>query len=725
MRASPGHLSPLLALLALSWPLLAVAQRAGRWASLKDLPVALGEVSAGLLTDKNNRAFVVVVGERDDSTLVYDVAANRWRRGATRPFPSGHHVAAEVVNRAGTSRLYLFGGLRRGQDKVQIYNIDRDRWTLGADMPYEVGSAATAFIGGKVYLCGGILQATDDTTDKCARYDPASDSWDERVKPMPRGVNHAAAATDGKLMYVAGGRKGRNRPGPGYNYFQIYNPAANTWRLVKGAPLPQGRGGMGKGVMLGGQLYVIGGESDLQGPLPEIGLTKSRGLCKAAGLPATGKATDLVQRLAKAEADLPPTTARKSRAQEAKTPRTSRKAAAPTPAVDKAALLRAAASTPLPPAQQANGAGDEDQEQRRRSSGGARRRLSATPKAATPKGHTRRAAAPGVTGPVFWLLLLTAAAAALAALGVPYCQQRDCHELARNLPELAVEAGTSAAAAARGHAQVAYAAARARALAAADLVQERWQQLKPQLAAVRTSGEAPTTNGCSFDAHHALHSIMPEGDEFNALHIAAVTLLGSGAGAERPADKAIGALFVCEVEADCHSAVKEVDAAVGDSQRCLLHLDGRHLEGDKGALQAQLAAFLRDAPDGVVLLRRIDQMSPGLLPVLINAMSEQGAFQQDGEPVPTSAAMFLLTSLMPSEVFAYLNEEIKFRQEAKTHMVVDFALRSADKEEAKSQANALRRRIDLVIPIGSDPDWSEHHDGVQIEEHDGNVADEA
>lgn len=30
------------------------------------------------------------------------------------------------------------------------------------------------------------------------------------------------------------------------------------------------------------------------------------------------------------------------------------------------------------------------------------------------------------------------------------------------------------------------------------------------------------------------------------------------------------------------------------------------------------------------------QMSPGLLPVLINAMSEQGAFQQDGEPVPTS-----------------------------------------------------------------------------------------
>ena len=29
-------------------------------------------------------------------------------------------------------------------------------------------------------------------------------------------------------------------------------------------------------------------------------------------------------------------------------------------------------------------------------------------------------------------------------------------------------------------------------------------------------------------------------------------------------------------------------------------------------------------------------MSPELLPVLINALSEQGAFQQGGEPVPTT-----------------------------------------------------------------------------------------
>lgn len=30
------------------------------------------------------------------------------------------------------------------------------------------------------------------------------------------------------------------------------------------------------------------------------------------------------------------------------------------------------------------------------------------------------------------------------------------------------------------------------------------------------------------------------------------------------------------------------------------------------------------------------QMAPELLPVLINALSEQGAFQQGGQPVPTT-----------------------------------------------------------------------------------------
>lgn len=445
--------------------------------------------------------------------------------------------------------------------------------------------------------------------------------------------------------------------------------------------------------------------------------------CRDAGLRATGKYEELVERLLGpdgADDRPPPSTARKSRARsdsgEAKTPRTARKSTAATPGADKAALLRAAASTPLPAGQRAaekgaeeeHAAGDnhdhEHEEPQPRST--SRRQLSSSPSKGAMRasaGSTgsagrgrqqqqqqQRASTAGLATPLFWLLLLTAAAAGLASLVVPYCEQHDCAELARNLPELASEA------AAEG-----YSAARAHALMAGDMLHERWQLLLAELKG-DSSGAPVGPHACEFDASAALHGIMPEGDEFKSLKAAATFILGSKG--KEPADKAAVALLVCETEADCHSAVREVDMAVTDAQRCLLHLDGRHLGGDKGALQAQLADFLRAEPTGVVVLRRLDQMSPDLLPVLINALSEQGAFQQDGQPITTVGSTFLFTSLMPAEIFNHFNEEIKFKQEAKTQMVVDMAMRAADKDVAKSQANALRRRIDLVIAVGSEPE---------------------
>jgi hypothetical protein len=101
----------------------------------------------------------------------------------------------------------------------------------------------------------------------------AADAWSDDVAAMPEGVNHAASATDGTLLFVAGGRKGPNRVGPGYDFFQVYDPATNAWEL--GPPLPEARGGMGKAVFWGGELYVIGGESDQNGPDDETGLTSS------------------------------------------------------------------------------------------------------------------------------------------------------------------------------------------------------------------------------------------------------------------------------------------------------------------------------------------------------------------------------------------------------------------------------------------------------------------
>lgn len=65
------------------------------------------------------------------------------------------------------------------------------------------------------------IPIADDTTDACIRYNTMTNKWEGGIAAMPHGVNHAAAATDGKRMFVAGGRDGRNTVGNGFNYLQV------------------------------------------------------------------------------------------------------------------------------------------------------------------------------------------------------------------------------------------------------------------------------------------------------------------------------------------------------------------------------------------------------------------------------------------------------------------------------------------------------------------------
>jgi N-acetylneuraminic acid mutarotase len=218
--------------------------------------VALGEVAGGVIGDK-----LYLVGEGNPATLVYDIPTDTWSTAAARPLPGNHH-AAEVIG----DKLYVFGGLTAGSEgEVQIYDPAANQWSQGADMPFAAGSSSSAVIGGMVYVAGGITAS--GTTSRAARYDPAADTWSE-LAPMSHGRNHTASATDGSKLWVFGGR------GPGSGDFnvttngfddvQVYDPATNTWASSDDsilAPLPQRRGGMGKAVFLGGEFYVIGGET--------------------------------------------------------------------------------------------------------------------------------------------------------------------------------------------------------------------------------------------------------------------------------------------------------------------------------------------------------------------------------------------------------------------------------------------------------------------------------
>ena len=241
-------------------PYLWKAALRNAWWPSSPMPIALGEVAAGVI-DRG----LFVVGEGSVQTLRYDVARGDWAivADAARPAP-GHHHAAEVVD----GRWFLFGGIGGfSEGRVQIFDPVTRQWTLGPNMPFAAGSSASAVIGRSVYVAGGIVDGR--TTPQMAMLDLATMTWSERA-PMPRPRNHAASGTDGTRVYLFGGRGpgsgDSNVVADGYDDVQIYDPATNQWTVSDGrtgspARLPQARGGTGKAVFVNGEFWVVGGET--------------------------------------------------------------------------------------------------------------------------------------------------------------------------------------------------------------------------------------------------------------------------------------------------------------------------------------------------------------------------------------------------------------------------------------------------------------------------------
>lgn len=240
------------------------------WSRGPDLPVALGEVAAGIIGGK-----MYVVGDGNPRTLVYDFSTRTWRDNlAYRPYPAKDQLA-EVVN----GRMYVFGGVKyssgtqNAYDYTQIYNPSTNSWSLGARMPFKAFASQTAVINGEIYLAGGVTQG-NFTTNRVAKYNPSSNTWTNLANMPGVGRNSAPAGTDGRYLFVFGGRVKGDNPETPQTDILMYNPSSNRW--VTGmttdtpfARLPIGRGGVVKAPYVNGEFYLIGGET-LTSPVSRV-----------------------------------------------------------------------------------------------------------------------------------------------------------------------------------------------------------------------------------------------------------------------------------------------------------------------------------------------------------------------------------------------------------------------------------------------------------------------
>ncbi|WP_328460389.1 carboxypeptidase regulatory-like domain-containing protein [Streptomyces sp. NBC_00448] len=198
------------------------------WTGLPDLPTPSVQGVAG--TDQGVVYAGLGAGTEDvtNTFYAYDPSSGAWQRKADAP----HAVAAAGSGFVG-GKLYVTGGvgpLLTVQPATQVYDPATDSWTEAAPDPYTI-AGATAVLDGRIYEVGG-LTTDADATAVVAVYDPATDTWSKAADYPENIMNTQCGATGGRL-YCAGGVTAGGSTTDAFGY----DPAANRWHRVAALPV--------------------------------------------------------------------------------------------------------------------------------------------------------------------------------------------------------------------------------------------------------------------------------------------------------------------------------------------------------------------------------------------------------------------------------------------------------------------------------------------------------
>ena len=140
-----------------------------------------------------------------------------------------------------------------------------DVWKTKAPMIAERRGFATAVVGGKIYVFGGLVKVGDTWQRLTAveAYDPSNNMWTSKADlSAPRGFFSAAVVND--KIYVIGGD---NDSGNTIMTVEEYNPATNSWAPKKN--MPTTRSDLAVAVV-NNKIYAIGGWNEGSGILSTV-----------------------------------------------------------------------------------------------------------------------------------------------------------------------------------------------------------------------------------------------------------------------------------------------------------------------------------------------------------------------------------------------------------------------------------------------------------------------
>lgn len=176
-----------------------------------------------------------------------------WQERAGLHVPRDDFASAAVG-----SKIWVLGGMTgdRGTRlrSIEVYDTAADRWHVSRlTMPVGVASFEGTSIGDRIYVFGG-LDHNSRPTRFSAVLDTSTGKW-RRLPPLPAArYAHTVTLHDGRI-YVIGGE---SSAGPVMEV-DVFDPRTERWST--GTPMPRARGSH-DAVSVGDLIYVLGGWLD-------------------------------------------------------------------------------------------------------------------------------------------------------------------------------------------------------------------------------------------------------------------------------------------------------------------------------------------------------------------------------------------------------------------------------------------------------------------------------
>jgi N-acetylneuraminic acid mutarotase len=213
---------------------------------------------------------VAVGGERttsvSDAVQGYDIKGHKWSE--LPRLPEGlHGVAVAAMNNS----LYAVGGATKPGHigptrRTEVVDLSgraaaapvaaNASWHRVTATPSKVEYAASAEVGGRIWLVGGI-GADEKATDRIASFDRLLNTWTPQTK-LPTSLHHASAVNyKGEPVVIGGFLPGADLTAIASD--RVYAMRGDRW--VRLPSLKHARGAAAAAVV-GGKIVVVGGQAD-------------------------------------------------------------------------------------------------------------------------------------------------------------------------------------------------------------------------------------------------------------------------------------------------------------------------------------------------------------------------------------------------------------------------------------------------------------------------------